>query len=201
MKRGKLLVLSGPSGVGKSTAIAGMRRRHPEMYFSISATTRSMRQGDADGVTYHFKTREQFEDMIRRGEFYEYAQYADNYYGTPKAPVDQRLEQGIDVIMDIDVQGALQIKERCRDAVLVFLVARSFDVIEQRLRGRGDTKEEDIVKRLEQAKWEYSQAEKYDYIVVSDVPEGTVDDIDAILTAEKLRAERMNEVTKLEESL
>ncbi len=201
MERGKLLVLSGPSGVGKSTAISGMRACHPEMYFSVSATTRAMRQGDEDGVTYHFKTREQFEEMIQKGEFYEHAQYAGNYYGTPKQPVDQRLDQGIDVIMDIDVQGALQIKERCKDAVLVFLVAKSFDIIEQRLRGRGDTKEEDIVKRLEQARWEYSQAGKYDYIVVSDVPERTVDDIDAILTAEKLRAERKIDVIKMEESL
>lgn len=201
LNRGKLLVLSGPSGVGKSTVIGGMRQRHPEMYFSVSATTRPMRDGDAEGVTYLFKTREQFEDMIQNHAFYEYAQYADNYYGTPKAPVDQRLEQGIDVIMDIDVQGALQIKERCSDAVLIFVAAPSFDIIEQRLRGRGDTKESDMVKRLTQAKWEYSQAGKYDYIVINDVATRTVDEIDAILTAEKQRAERMLDVIKLEESL
>lgn len=201
MKRGKLLVLSGPSGVGKSTVIAGMRQRHPEMYFSVSATTRSMREGDAEGVTYLFKSREQFEEMIRDNAFYEYAQYADNYYGTPKEPVDQRLNNGIDVIMDIDVQGALQIQQRCPDAVLIFVAAPSFDIIEQRLRGRGDTREEDMVKRLTQAKWEYSQAGKYDYIVINDVATRTVDEIDAILTAEKQRAERMIDVIKLEESL
>lgn len=201
MNRGKLLVFSGPSGVGKSTTIAELRQRHPDMYFSISATTRKMREGDAEGVTYLFKTREQFEDMIRDNAFYEYAQYADNYYGTPKEPVEQRLGQGIDVIMDIDVQGALQIKEQCPDAVLVFIAAPEFSVIEQRLRGRGDTKEEDMVKRLTQAKWEYSQAGKYDYIVINDVVKRTVDEIDAILTAEKQRAERMLDVIKLEESL
>lgn len=201
MNRGKLLVLSGPSGVGKSTMIAGIRQRHPDMYFSISATTRNMREGDAEGVTYLFKTRDQFEEMIRENAFYEYAQYAGNYYGTPKEPVEQRLQKGIDVIMDIDVQGALQIKEQCPDAVLIFIAAPSFELIEQRLRGRGDTKEEDMVKRLTQARWEYSQAGKYDYIVINDVVKRTVDEIDAILTAEKQRAERMFDVIKLEESL
>lgn len=201
MERGKLLVISGPSGVGKSTAIGGMRALYPEMYFSVSATTRKMRQGDVDGVTYHFKTREAFEEMIKNGEFYEYAEYAGNCYGTPKAPVDQRLSQGVDVIMDIDVQGALQIKERCADAVLIFLVAPSFEVIEQRLRGRGDTGEADMQKRLDKARWEYSQAKHYDYIVVSDVPEHTVKNIDAILTAEKLRAGRKIVDLEMEESL
>lgn len=201
MERGKLLVISGPSGVGKSTVIGGVREMYPEMYFSVSATTRAMRQGDVDGVTYHFKTREEFQNMIQQDEFYEYAEYAGNCYGTPKLPVNQRLEKGVDVILDIDVQGALQIKERCEDAVLIFLIAPSFTVLEQRLRGRGDTSEEDMKKRLAQARWEYSQAEKYDYVVVSDVPERTVKNIDAILTAEKLRAGRKIEELKMEESL
>lgn len=201
MERGKLLVISGPSGVGKSTVIAGIRERYPEMYFSVSATTRAMRNGDVDGVTYHFKTPEEFQQMVEEDAFYEHATYATNSYGTPKAPVDERLEKGIDVILDIEPQGAFQIRERCKDAVLVFLVAPSFEVLEQRLRGRGDTAEADIQKRLQQAKWEYTQAPKYDYIVVSDVPEHTVNNIDAILTAEKLRAGRKIDVLKLEESL
>lgn len=201
MARGKLLVLSGPSGVGKSTAIGGMLKKHDDMFFSISATTRNMREGDADGVTYYFKTRDEFQDMIRRGEFYEYAEYAGNFYGTPKAPVEERLSRGEDVIMDIDVQGALQIKERCEDAVLIFLVAKEFSVIEARLRGRGDTSEADMEKRLQQARWEYSQAHKYHYIVVSDTPERTVNDIDCILAAEKLRADRNIDLIKMEESL
>ena len=201
MERGKLLVISGPSGVGKSTVIAGLMKKYPDMYFSVSATTRAMRSGDVDGVTYHFKTPEEFQQMVEADAFYEHATYATNCYGTPKAPVDERLEKGIDVILDIEPQGAFQIRERCKDAVLVFLVAPSFEVLEQRLRGRGDTAEADIQKRLRQARWEYTQAPEYDYIVVSDVPEHTVNNIDAILTAEKLRAGRKTDVLKLEESL
>lgn len=201
MRRGKLLVLSGPSGVGKSTAIGGMRKKYPNIFFSISATTRNMRDGDVDGVTYYFKTRDEFLSMIDAGEFYEYAEYAGNFYGTPKTPVEERLSRGEDVIMDIEVQGALQIKERCPDAVLIFLVAKDFSVVESRLRGRGDTSDEDIEKRLQQAKWEYTQAHNYHYIVLSDTPERTVNDIDCILQAEKLKAERNIDLTKLEELL
>ena len=201
MEKGKLLVISGPSGVGKSTVIAGLMKKYPDMYFSVSATTRAMRNGDVNGVTYHFKTPEEFQAMVEQDAFYEHATYATNSYGTPKAPVDQRLNAGVDVILDIEPQGALQIREKCEDAVLIFLVAPSFEVLEQRLRGRGDTAEADIEKRLQQARWEYAQASQYDYIVVSDVPEHTVKNIDAILTAEKLRAGRMIDVVKLEESL
>lgn len=201
MERGKLLVISGPSGVGKSTAIDMVRSRHPEMFFSISATTRPKRAGDQDGVTYWFKSREEFDRMVANGAFYEHAEYAGNCYGTPKAPVEARLSQGIDVIMDIDVQGALQIQERCGDAVLIFLVAPSYAQLEHRLRSRGDTSEADMERRLSQARWEYSQAAKYDYIVISDTLERTVNDIECILTAEKLRAGRKMKLLQMEESL
>ena len=201
MERGKLLVISGPSGVGKSTAIRGVMEKHPSMYFSVSATTRAMREGDVDGVTYWFKTRDEFESMISEDVFYEYAQYGGNYYGTPKGPVEKHLSEGNDVILDIDVQGALQIQSRCDDAVLIFLTAPSFAELEKRLRGRGDTSEADIQKRLKQAGWEYSQGHLYDYIVISDTRERTVNEIDSILTAEKLRASRRTYLLNLEESI
>lgn len=201
MERGKLLVISGPSGVGKSTAIHGVMDLYPEMYFSISATTRPMRAGDENGVTYWFKTRDEFEDMIARDVFYEFAQYGDHYYGTPMEPVEEHLSRGLDVIMDIDVQGALQIQKRCPDAVLIFLVAPSLQILEQRLRGRGDTAEADIQKRLCQARTEYEQGHLYDYIIVSDTPERTVNEITCVLTAEKLRASRHLDLLEMEESL
>lgn len=201
MERGKLLVISGPSGVGKSTAIQAMLARHPDMFFSVSVTTRPRRDGDRDGVTYWFKSPEEFAAMVDAGAFYEHAEYSGHSYGTPREPVERRLQTGLDVIMDIDVQGAFQIRERCRDAVLVFLAAPSFSVLEQRLRGRSDTPEEEIQRRLQKARWEYSQGSKYDYIVVSDVLERTTDELDSILTAEKLRAERNIKFLQLEESL
>lgn len=139
--------------------------------------------------------------MVRADAFYEHAEYAGNCYGTPREPVERRLAQGIDVVLDIDVQGALQIQRKCPEAVLIFLVAPSFAQLEQRLRGRGDTSEADMEKRLKKARWEYSQAEQYDYIVVSDTPTRTVNDIDSILSVQKLRAAYRKELLKMEESL
>lgn len=201
MQRGKLLVVSGPSGVGKSTTIQGLRDLYPDMYFSVSATTREKRDGDIDGVTYWFKTPQEFAELVQYGAFYEYAEYAGNCYGTPQAPVEEQLDNGVDVIMDIDVQGAMQIRQKCPDAVLIFLVAPSFSVIESRLRGRGDTSESDIERRLKKARWEYEMASQYDYIVLNDTPHHAVAAISSILIAEKLRAERQTELLKMEESL
>ncbi|MBQ9270520.1 MAG: guanylate kinase [Oscillospiraceae bacterium] len=202
MKRGRLLVISGPSGVGKTTAVTGVRNANPEMYFSVSATTRAMRPTDEEGVTYRFKTREEFLKLVDEGYFYEHAEYSGNLYGTPKTPVEEHLAAGEDVILDIEVQGGLQVKAQTPEAILIFLVAPSWEELERRLRSRGDTSEEDIQKRLKQARWEYTQAEQYDYIVVSEAPpECVVERINTILSAEGYRTRRNMNLLNLEESL
>ena len=181
------MVLSGPSGVGKSTAIAALLQRRPTIRFSVSATTRAPRPGEQEGVSYYFVSRERFNQMVENGELLEHAQYVDNCYGTPAAPIDAQLEQGFDVLLDLEVQGAMQVRQSRPDAVLVFLAAPSFTELEKRLRGRGDTTPEAIAKRLEAARKEYECADRYDYIVVSDKVEKTASELDAIMTAEQCR--------------
>ena len=186
--RGTLLIFSGPSGVGKGTVVKELRRRSDAIRLSVSATTRRPRPEDVEGVTYYFKTEEEFLAMIDRGEFLEHAVYSGNRYGTPAGPVDELLDQGLDVVLEIDVQGALQVMERRPDAVSVFLTAPSFSELERRLRGRGDTVGADLERRLKAARAEYAQAPKYDYIVVNDRVERCADEVMAILTADKCRA-------------
>ena len=186
--RGTLLIFSGPSGVGKGTVVKELRRRSDRIRLSVSATTRRPRPEDVEGVTYYFKTEEEFEAMISRDEFLEHAVYSGNRYGTPAGPVDELLEQGCDVVLEIEVQGALQVMERRPDAVSVFIAAPSFAELERRLRGRGDTTGADLERRLQTARVEYTLAPKYDYIVVNDRVERCADEVMAILTADKCRA-------------
>ncbi|MDD3165068.1 MAG: guanylate kinase [Oscillospiraceae bacterium] len=187
MKKGVLLVLSGPSGVGKSTAVAELMRHRPQLRFSISATTRPARPGEMDGVHYYFKSRAEFDAMVARGALLEHAEYVGNGYGTPAAPVDKLLCEGYDVLLDIEVQGAMQVKRARPDAVLVFLAAPSFEELERRLNGRGDTAPELVQRRLETARREFQFADRYDYLVVSDKVEKTAGELDAIFTAEHCR--------------
>ena len=191
--RGTLLIFSGPSGVGKGTVVKELRRRSDRVRLSVSATTRAPRPEDVEGVTYYFKTMEEFEAMIDRDEFLEYAVYTGNCYGTPAGPVDEMLDAGCDVVLEIEVQGALQVMERRPDAVSVFVAAPSFAELERRLKGRGDTSGKDLEHRLQTARIEYTLAPKYDYIVVNDRVEDCADEIMAILAADKCRAKyRLN---------
>ena len=183
--KGRLFIVSGPSGVGKNTILNQIIARCKNVRYSISATSRAMRPGEVDGKSYYFVTRERFEQMIARGELLEFAEYVGNYYGTPLQPILDATAQGIDIVMDLDVVGALKVREKVPDAVLVFIMAPSFEEIERRLRARGDVSPELMHERLERAHWEYTQAEKYDYTVLNDSVENATQKLLAIMQAEK----------------
>lgn len=167
-KRGKLLVLSGPSGCGKGTVLRSLMDGQENMAFSVSATTRAPRPGEVDGREYYFVSRERFMEMVEQGELLEHAEFVGNCYGTPRAPVLQQLVSGKHVLLDIEVQGAAQVKAAMPEAITVFLVPPSLEELERRLRGRGTETEEKIRQRLKTAEYEMTLAPQYDYIVVND---------------------------------
>lgn len=188
MTRGCLLVLSGPSGAGKSTVIHALLSRHPDMYFSVSVTTRAPRPGEVDGRDYRFITQEVYDGLVEQNALLEHAGYVGKSYGTPAEPVDRALAQGRGALLDIEPQGAMQVRAARPEAVLVFLAPPSLEELERRLRGRGDTAPEAIEGRLKTARWEYTQAPKYDYIVCNDQVDRAVAELEAILTAEGCKA-------------
>ena len=188
--KGLLLVVSAPSGGGKGTILQELFKRDGNLRLSVSATTRQPRPGEEHGKQYYFLTREEFEGMIQSGQMLEHAQYIGNYYGTPRGPVEEWMAQGHDVVLEIEVQGGAQIKEKMPGCVSVFILPPSMAVLEKRLRGRGT--EEDLVvrRRLDTARQEIPQAAQYDYIVYNDRLEDAVDDLQAIIRAEKRKIER-----------
>ena len=176
MSKGKLIVISGASGVGKGTVLGIMMEKRKDLSFSVSATTRPPRPGEIDGVHYYFISREKFAEMIAEGAFLEYDAHADNYYGTPRAQAEEKREQG-PVLLDIEPAGAKQVREKMPDAELIFIMPPSMQELERRLRGRGDTSEEQIKLRMERAVWEMEQRVWYDHVVVNDDPERCADEI------------------------
>lgn len=186
--KGTLLIVSGPAGVGKGTIVAeAVKKAEGGIYLSISATTRKPRTIDREGVTYFFKSKEEFEKMIKEDKLLEYACYVDNYYGTPKEPVTEALENGRDVILEIEVQGALKVKEKCPEAVLAFVVPPDIKELENRLRGRGTESEEQINSRLKRAMEEFSEIGKYDYVIENNTVDEAVSDLMCILKAQRLK--------------
>ena len=164
---GKMIVISGASGVGKGTVLNLMMQARKDLTFSVSATTRSPRPNEVDGVHYYFVTRETFEDMIAKGEFLEYDEHAKNYYGTPRAQAEEKMVNG-HVLLDIEPAGAKQVRAAMPEAKLVFIMPPSMEELERRLRGRGDTPEDQIKIRMERAVWEMEQKAWYDHVVVND---------------------------------
>ena len=185
MSKGNLFIVTGPSCAGKGTVLGRVMPSMEDLHYSVSATTRAPREGEEDGVNYYFLRKEQFLEMIGQGAFLEHAEYVGNYYGTPAGPVDECLNKGMDVVLEIEVQGALIVKQKRPEAKLVFIIPPSFSDLELRLRSRGTETEETIAKRLEKAREEYQMADQYDYIVLNDKVEKAADELRAIILASR----------------
>ncbi|WP_295069008.1 guanylate kinase [Ruminococcus sp.] len=188
MNKGRLIVFSAPSGCGKGTMLEEILKDQ-RFAVSVSATTRAPREGEKDGVNYHFLTREDFEQRIADGKFIEHAEYCQNLYGTLSSEVDGRLEKGLNVILEIEPQGAMKIREKRPDALFIFIVPPSIGELRRRLKKRGTETDEVIEERVSKAAWEISQAEKYDYIIVNDALEDAISDFFAVIRGEQLKKE------------
>ena len=176
MSKGKLFVISGASGVGKSTVLAKVMESRKDLRFSVSATTRAPRPGEEEGINYYFVSKETFLDMIEKNAFLEYDAHMDNYYGTPVAQLEEKLEKG-HVLLDIEPNGAFIVQKARPDATLIFIAPPSLEELENRLRSRGDTSEEQIIKRLDRSTWEMEQGKKYDHYVINDQVEACAAEI------------------------
>ena len=193
MNKGRLIVFSAPSGCGKGTMLTEILKNE-KFRCSVSATTRSPREGEIDGVNCHFLTREDFESRINAEQFLEHAEYCGNYYGTLMSEVDSYLDKGINVILEIEVQGAMKIREKRPEALFVFIAPPSVAELTRRLKKRGTETDEVIAERVSQAAGEIAAAEKYDYIIVNDALEDAVSDFFAVIRAEELKSENMGEI-------
>ena len=188
MSKGTLFIVSGPSGCGKGTVLAEILKQD-NVYYSVSATTRAPRPGEVNGVNYHFLSKDEFEKLIENGGMLEYANYCGNYYGTPKKPVEDMLAEGKNVILEIEVQGALKVMEKCPEAVSVFILPPSLKELRRRLHKRGTETEEVIQKRIGEAAGEIRKAVNYDYVMINGELEIAVSDLLSIINSQKLKKE------------
>ena len=191
-ERGLLIVFSGPSGVGKGTVRQEIFSTPDHKFeYSVSMTTRAQRPGEVDGKDYFFRSREEFEELIRNGQMLEYAEYVGNYYGTPLTYVNETLDKGIDVFLEIEVQGALQVKKKVPDAVFIFLTPPDLNELEERLVGRGTDSEEVIAQRIERAREEIALMSEYDYAIVNDEVTLAAERVKRVIEAEHFRVDRV----------
>lgn len=191
--KGTLFIFSAPSGAGKDTVLAEVLKQNDNLKLSISTITREMREGEVEGEKYNFISKEEFEKMLVNKELLEFNEYCGNYYGTPKAPVEKWLNDGYDVILEIDVNGAFKVKSKMPDAVMIFMLPPSVEALKHRLEKRGTESQEVVEKRLKQAKKEIEFASEYDYIFVNDDLDDAVFDLKAIIRANALLNENMQE--------
>lgn len=194
MEQGILIVVSAPAGCGKDTILEQALLKNENLFYSVSATTREIRPNETDGVSYHFRTREAFERLIAEGGLLEYTEYCGNYYGTPKKAVEEMLAAGKDVILKIEVEGAMNIKRIFPDCAMIFILPPSFEELSRRLHKRGTEDEETILKRIETARRELTYAENYDYLIVNGELSAAVEDFLAIVSAEKKKTARRGEL-------
>lgn len=190
MQQGQLIIISGPSGSGKDTVLKELLSAYPELLFSISSVTRNMREGEVNGEKYNFIKREEFEKMIREGELLEYNVYCGNYYGTPKAPVDNAIKSGKDIILELDVNGAANIRKMYPDSVSVFIMPPSYSVLKERLSGRGSETQEVVNERMSVAIDEIGRADEFDYLIINDKLDSAIKDFADIIFTERKKMSR-----------
>lgn len=193
-EKGNLIVISGPSGAGKGTIIKELMKNNKDIWLSVSMTSRDIRSNDIPGETYFFVSRDEFERRINDGVFLEYALYNGNYYGTPRDKINDKLNEGMDVILEIEIQGALKVKELVPDAIFIFILPPSMDELRERLVKRGTDSIDKILSRFQTAYQEINEVTKYNYVVINDVVDKAVDKVRAILLSERCRVDRIEEV-------
>lgn len=193
-KRGELIVISGPSGAGKGSVIKKLLENNSKYWLSISTTSRQMRENDIDGVTYNFVSKEEFEKKIEENYFLEYNYYVENYYGTPKDKINEKLDEGLDVILEIDINGAMNVKRLIPEAVFIFIMPPSFKELKKRLISRGTETKKQLLERFKTAYNEINEVTKYNYVVVNDNLEDAVKKVSSIISAVKCRVDRIEEL-------